>query len=124
MRLSRLRRIFDVPTDFSLTAKLACCCSVLVCAMPCGAANDSSARLTIQIVVAPVVQTTIPVLLNSGTSQSVGNVTFDFTSAPQQTLPRPDVRMIQTESLRAEQELASPDRSNESILETLTVVQN
>lgn len=124
MRLARLRRIFDVPTDFSLTAKLACCCAVLFSALPCGAANDSSARLTIQIVVVPTVQTSVPVLLNSGTSQSVGSVTFDFTSAPQQTLPRTDVRAIQTESLETDQELASPDRSDESILQTLTVVQN
>ena len=124
MRIGRLRRIFDVPTDFSLTATLACCCAVLFSAMPCGAANDSSARLTIQIVVVPVVQTTIPVLLNSGTSQAVGNVTFDLTSAPQQTLQRTDVRVIQTESLETNQELMSPDRSNESILQTLTVVQN
>lgn len=122
MRSSKLQQTFCSRRRFSLASLIAL--SVIPAASPAYAAtNETSARLTIQVVVMPSVQNPIAVLLNFGTVQPGSGVTFNFApNSSQATTSQIDMRSVAIESLDTDQETLAPDASDQSILQTLTVI--
>jgi hypothetical protein len=87
------------------------------------ATNETSARLTIEVVVMLSVQNQVAIFQNSGTVPSGSGVTFNFApDSSQGTTSRIDVRAVPTGTLDRNEETSSSDRSDQSILQTLTVI--
>jgi hypothetical protein len=97
---------------------------VVLIISPSYASNRASARLTIEVVVMPTVQTSMPVLMNPGTvPHPAGAVAFDLT--PPKPLPmdfRVSSRTIKSSDIEERRD-AQPEseNGNQNILQTLTV---
>jgi hypothetical protein len=122
MRSSKLPQTFCSRERFSL-ASLVALLVILAISPAYAATNETSARLTIEVIVMPSLQNRGAVLLNAGTVQSGNGVTFNFApDTSQATTSRIDVRAVPAETLDAGKETSAPDDSDQSILQTLTVI--
>lgn len=97
---------------------------VVLALTPSYAANRASARLTIEVIVMPTVQTSMPRLMTSGTvPHGTGAVAFDLT--PPKPAPmdsRVDSRTMDSrDANEARDAQPESENGNQEILQTLTV---
>jgi hypothetical protein len=98
---------------------------VVLVLTPSYASNQASARLTIEVIVMPTVQTRMPWLMNSGTvPHGTGQVAFDLT--PPKPLPmdfQVNSRPMESGDVDEGRRDAQPEseNGNQEILQTLTV---
>jgi hypothetical protein len=120
---SIFRRFPYFPKHIRFSLVIACACFVIFpSALAYARSGQASARLTIEVVVMPTLQSNMAMLLNSGTGRPVNGVLFDFAPGPTGQSSSP----ISLQSLPAEtdtqmESTISSDGEEEAILQTLTV---